>query len=70
MLGKLIAAAETGSGMTMTQFLSNASEVGTWLWGQVGTVSSTVMNNPMLSVPFYIFIIGAGVGLFGRLLHV
>lgn len=69
MVGNLIAATES-SGMTMTQFLSTASEVATWLWGQVGTASSTVMNNPMLATPFYIFVIGASVGLFGRLFRI
>lgn len=64
------AAESDASGMTMAQFLSTASDVASWLWGQVGTASSTVMNNPMLSTPFYIFIIGASVGLFGRLFRI
>lgn len=68
MAGRLISATEA-SGMTLTQFLSNGSEVAQWLWGQAGTVSSTVMNNPMLAVPFYIFVAGAAIGFFGRLLH-
>lgn len=68
MAGRLISATEA-SGMTLTQFLSNGSEVAQWLWEQAGTVSSTVMNNPMLAVPFYIFVAGAAIGFFGRLLH-
>lgn len=68
--GYFIAAAESDSGMTMAQFLANASEIATWLWGQVGVVSSTVMSNPMLAAPIYLFIIGAAVGFFGRLFHI
>lgn len=68
MSGNLMLAAETST-MTLTQFLSNGSEVAQWLWGQAGTVSGTVMENPMLAVPFYIFIAGAAIGFFGRLLH-
>lgn len=70
MLGNLIAAAESsGSAMTMTEFLATGSEVAQWLWSQTGIVSSTAMSNPMIAVPFYIFIAGASIGFFGRLLH-
>lgn len=69
MVRSLISATEA-SGMTMTQFLSTGTEVAKWLFDQAGTVSGVVMSNPMIAVPFYIFVAGAAIGFFGRLIHI
>lgn len=53
--------------MTMTEFLSNGTTMGQWLFTQVGVVADTVMASPVMSAMFYVALIGAAVGICGRL---
>ncbi len=61
----LLAEATTSA---MTEFLGTMSEVATWLFGQVTTVGSTIMDTPYLLVGTGIFLVGGAIGIFGRLL--
>lgn len=56
--------------MTMTQIISNLTEIFTAVIGYVGTVATTITSNPLLLIFVLIPIIGLGVGLFRRLLNV
>lgn len=56
--------------MTMTQIISNLTEIFTAVIGYVGTVATTITSNPLLLIFCLIPIIGLGVGLFRRLLNV
>ena len=60
----------TAATMTMASVLSTITEVFTAAVGWVGTVSETVVNNPLLLVGVVITFIGPGIGLFSRLLRV
>ncbi len=60
----------TAATMTMATVLSTITEVFTAAVGWVGTVSETVVNNPLLLVGVVITFIGTGIGLFSRLLRV
>lgn len=60
----LIPAADS---MTMTDFLANGTTMGQWLFTQVGVVADTVMASPVMSAMFYVALIGAAVGICGRL---
>lgn len=60
----LIPAADS---MTMTDFLANGTTMGQWLFTQVGVVADTVMASPVMSAMFYVALIGAVVGICGRL---
>ena len=55
-------------GTTMSNFLETMSEVATWIFGQIGTVGETIMNTPFLLVTTGVMLVGAAVGIFGRLL--
>lgn len=63
-------AAAEGAALTMGTVLSTITEVFTAAVGWVGTVSETVVNNPLLLVGVVIGFIGTGIGLFSRLLRV
>lgn len=63
-------AAAEGATLTMGTVLSTITEVFTAAVGWVGTVSETVVNNPLLLVGVVIGFIGTGIGLFSRLLRV
>ena len=63
-------AAAEGAALTMATVLSTITEVFTAAVGWVGTVSETVVNNPLLLVGVVIGFIGTGIGLFSRLLRV
>lgn len=53
----------------MGGFLETMSEVATWIFGQIGTIGSTIMNTPFLLVSTGVFLLGGAIGIFGRLLH-
>lgn len=53
--------------MTMADFLANGTTMGQWLFTQVGVVADTVMASPVMSAMFYVALIGAAVGICGRL---
>lgn len=53
----------------MTAFLSTMSEVSTWIFGQITTVGQTIMDTPFLLVTTGVMLVGAAIGIFGRLLH-
>ena len=44
------------------------SEVATWVFDQVGTIGTTIMETPFLLVTTGVMLVGAAVGIFGRLL--
>lgn len=52
----------------MTEFLATMSEVATWIFGQIGTIGSTIMATPFLLVTTGVMLVGAAIGIFGRLL--
>ena len=56
--------------LTMATVLSTITEVFSAAVGWVGTVSETVVSNPLLLVGVVIGFIGTGIGLFSRLLRV
>lgn len=56
--------------MTMTQIISNLTEIFTAVIGYVSTVATTITGQPLLLIFVLIPIIGLGVGLFRRLLNV
>ncbi len=68
-INNLIAAAEADGGGTMTEFLAGIGEVTGWIFQQIPTVSSAVMKNPILFVPFGLMLAGAAVGFTKRLAH-
>ena len=53
----------------MGGFLSTMGEISTWIFDQVTTVGSTIMNTPFLLVTTGVMLVGAAIGIFGRLLH-
>ncbi len=53
----------------MTAFLSTMSEIATWIFGQITTIGSTIMATPFLLVTTGVMLVGAAIGIFGRLLH-
>ena len=53
----------------MTAFLSTMSEIATWIFGQITTIGSTIMTTPFLLVTTGVMLVGAAIGVFGRLLH-
>ena len=55
-------------GTTMSNFLGTMSEVATWIFDQVGTVGETIMETPFFLVTTGVMLVGAAVGIFGRLL--
>lgn len=52
----------------MASLIAQFGEVGTAIWEQVGTISSTIVNNPLLLFTTGFLFIGGCVGIFGRLL--
>ena len=52
----------------MAGLISNLSEVATAVWSQVGTVATTIMENPLLLFTTGFLFVGGCVGIFGRLL--
>lgn len=52
----------------MGTFLATMSEVATWIFGQVTTVGETIMDTPYLLVTTGVMLVGAAIGIFGRLL--
>ena len=53
----------------MGTFLSTMGEVSTWIFGQITTIGSTIMATPFLLVTTGVMLVGAAIGIFGRLLH-
>ena len=62
----LLAEAETTA---MGGFLSTMGEVATCIFGQVTTIGKTIMDTPFLLVTAGVMLVGAAIGIFGRLLH-
>lgn len=52
----------------MGTFLATMSEVAEWIFGQVTTVGETIMGTPYLLVTTGVMLVGAAIGIFGRLL--
>lgn len=52
----------------MTAFLETMSEVATWIFGQIATIGNTIMATPFLLVTTGVMLVGAAIGIFGRLL--
>lgn len=52
----------------MAGLITNLSEVATAVWSQVGTVATTIMENPLLLFTTGFLFVGGCVGIFGRLL--
>lgn len=55
-------------GTAMSNFLGTMSEVATWVFDQIGTIGTTIMETPFLLVTTGVMLVGAAVGIFGRLL--
>ena len=55
-------------GSAMSGFLTTMSEVATWVFDQIGTIGTTIMETPFLLVTTGVMLVGAAVGIFGRLL--
>ena len=53
----------------MSEFLSTMGEVASWIFGQITTIGSTIMATPFLLVTTGVMLVGAAIGIFGRLLH-
>ena len=53
----------------MGGFLTTMSEVATWIFGQITTIGSTIMATPFLLATTGVMLVGAAIGIFGRLLH-
>lgn len=53
---------------TLSGLLSSATEVATWIFTQVGTVAETIVSTPILLVTTGVLLVGAAIGIFGRLL--
>ena len=53
----------------MGGFLTTMGEVATWIFGQLTTIGSTIMATPFLLVTTGVMLVGAAIGIFGRLLH-
>lgn len=60
----LVAAETTGMGTLLGMFTS----VFTWFITQIGTLVSTVVDNPLLLLMTAVLMVGAAVGMFVRLL--
>lgn len=58
------------TGITMTSIISSITEIFTGGLTWLGSVSDTVVQNPLLLFGVLIGFIGVGIGLFKRLLHV
>ena len=52
----------------MGGFLVTMSEVASWIFSQISTIGSTIMNTPFLLVTTGVMLVGAAIGIFGRLL--
>lgn len=60
-----IATSTTGG---LSDLLSNLATIVTQMVSWVSTVASTIVDTPILLISFGVFVFGAAVGLFGRLL--
>lgn len=60
------ALATSGSGLS--DLLSNLATIVTQMVSWIATVASTIVDTPILLISFGVFVFGAAVGLFGRLL--
>lgn len=60
----LIASETTGMGTLLSMFTS----VFSWFITQIGTLVTTVVNNPLLLLMTAVLMVGAAVGMFVRLL--
>ena len=52
----------------MSTLVTSLGTVATAIWDQVGTVSETIMGNPLLLFTVGFLFVGGCVGIFGRLL--
>ena len=52
----------------MGGFLATMSEVASWIFSQITTIGSTIMNTPFFLVTTGVMLGGAAIGIFGRLL--
>lgn len=60
------ALATSGSGLS--DLLSNLATIVTQMVAWITTVATTIVDTPILLISFGVFVFGAAVGLFGRLL--
>lgn len=64
----MLVASGSTSGGSMSGLLSTFTQVFTWFITQIGTLVTTVIDNPLLMLMTSILMCGAAVGLFVRLL--
>lgn len=64
----LIAAGSGGGDGSMSGLLSTFTQVFTWFITQIGTLVTTVIDNPLLMLMTSILMCGAAIGLFVRLM--
>lgn len=62
-----LAAAGEATG-TMSGLLGTFTEVFTWFMTQIGTLVTTVVENPLLMLMTAVLMVGAAIGIFTRLL--
>ena len=55
---------------TMTNLITNCTELFTGAMGWVGTLLSTIVGNPLLLASFLFVFIGFAVGLLGRIFRI
>lgn len=53
---------------TMSELITQFGTVGTAIWSQVGTICTTIVENPLLLFTTGFLFIGGCIGIFGRLL--
>lgn len=53
---------------TLTGLLADASEIATWIFGQITTVGQTIASTPILMITMGFLLLGGAIGIFGRLL--
>lgn len=52
----------------MESLISQLSQVGTAIWGQIPTIADTIVETPLLLFTVGFLFVGGCVGIFGRLL--
>lgn len=55
-------------GSAMSAFLASLGEVATAIWGQITTVATTIVGQPLLLFTVGFLFVGGVIGIFGRLL--
>lgn len=54
---------------TLTTFLTAMTEIVTWFLSKFASILTLYTTEPVLMIPFTIFVVGAIIGLVGRLTH-